>query len=152
MDTSSLRLPDVTDPLTAPFWAGTRAGEIRVQQCDDCGYRRWPPAPLCPQCLGLSAEWTSLDDQGTVLSSCVYHRALAPAFRDEIPYAVVYVQLAGGPRMYGQYDGAPGEVTARQPVRAAFRELSPDVTVIRWAAADRVPPAPAAEGAPADEG
>jgi uncharacterized OB-fold protein len=133
MDTSSMRLPDVTDPLTAPFWAGTSAGEIRVQQCEACGYLRWPPAPVCPECLAPPARWTRLRGQGTVLSYCVYHRALAPAFKDELPYAVACVELAEGPRMYGQFDGPPQRVNVGQLVRAVFRQLSPEVTVIKWA-------------------
>jgi uncharacterized protein len=137
MDTSLLRLPDTGDPLTAPFWAGTLAGEVRVQHCGDCGYLRWPPAPVCPECLGLTSDWVALRDRGTVLSTCVYHRALAPAFRDEVPYAVACVELDDGPRMYGQVAGAPDSVGVGQPVRAVFRELSPEVTVIRWAAASR---------------
>lgn len=152
MDVASLHLPDVTDSLTAPFWAGTRAGEIRVQQCSACGYRRWPPAAVCPECLAPAAEWTRLRDRGTVLSYCVYHRALAPAFRDEIPYAVALVQLADGPRMYGQVDGATGQVGVDEAVRAVFYQLSPDVTVIRWAPATATPRPQPGEGIPAHEG
>ncbi len=158
MDISSLRLPDVSDSLTAPFWAGTRAGEIRVQQCSACGYRRWPPAPVCPECLAPAAEWARLRDHGTVLSYCVYHRALAPAFRDEVPYAVALVQLADGPRMYGQLDGPADELRVDESVRAVFCELSTDVTVIRWAVATAtLGPQPGdvpqpGEGIPAHEG
>ncbi len=151
MDIARLRLPDVTDSTAAPFWAGTQAGEIRVQQCGDCGYLRWPPAPLCPQCLAPSSQWTRLRGVGTVLSYCVYHRALAPAFGDEVPYAVAYVQLADGPRVYGQVDVPAGLIDVGQAVRAVFRQLTPDVTVICWAAA----PAPArqqVEGTTAHEG
>jgi uncharacterized protein len=134
MDTSAKRLPRTDDPLTAPFWQGTLAAEVRVQRCADCGYLRWPPAPLCPQCLSPAGGWVPLQGHGSLLTYCVYHRALDPAFADEIPYAVGYVQLDEGPRMYGQVDGPVQALQAGQPVRAVFRPVSDDVSLVHWTA------------------
>ena len=50
--------PGVIRPVTSPdtefFWAGTAAGELRVQRCGGCGALRHPPGPMCPSCGTLS--------------------------------------------------------------------------------------------------
>ncbi len=56
-------------------------------------------AASCPECLSLEWEWHQVQPTGTLLSYAVYHRAFDPAFQDEIPYTVGYVQLDDGPRM-----------------------------------------------------
>ncbi len=35
-------------PDTEFFWAGTRAGELRIQRCGRCGALRHPPGPVVP--------------------------------------------------------------------------------------------------------
>ena len=37
-------------PDTAFFWAGTAAGELRIQRCGGCGALRHPPGPRCLGC------------------------------------------------------------------------------------------------------
>lgn len=147
MAAPGMRLPRTDDPATAPFWRGTKAAELRVQRCGTCGYLRWPPAAICPECQSLACDWTPLSALGTLLSYCVYHRALDPAFSGEIPYAVGYVQLQEGPRMYGQVDGPADALEVGQQVRAVFRPVSPDVTLVRWTAASAASSRrPAADG------
>jgi uncharacterized protein len=63
----------------------------------------------------------------------VYHRAFSKAFAGDIPYAVGYVQLDDGPRMYGTMTGEPGALGAGLPVRAVFEPVTPEVTLVRWA-------------------
>jgi uncharacterized OB-fold protein len=63
----------------------------------------------------------------------VYHRAFSKAFSGDIPYAVGYVQLDDGPRLYGTMTGAPGALAVGLPVRAVFDPVTPEVTLVRWA-------------------
>jgi uncharacterized OB-fold protein len=126
---------DVTDPVTAPFWAGTRAGELLAQRCANCAHLRWPPGPVCPSCLSADAEWARLDPTGTLISYCVYRRSFDKAFADAIPYAVGYIQLADGPRMYGQLTGPLDELAVDAPVRAVFAAVTDEVTLIQWTTA-----------------
>ncbi len=51
-------LPDVDAPLTAPFWAAAREGRLVAQRCARCGALRFPPSEVCPEWLGMQAEWT----------------------------------------------------------------------------------------------
>lgn len=126
-------LPDVTDPLTAPFWAGARESRLTVQRCDRCGALRWQPAPICPECLTRGGTWTDLSGEGTIWSFAVYRRAMHPDFADSVPYTVAMVDLKEGVRMVGEMADPTPEVAIGQPVRAVFEPLSPDVTVVRWA-------------------
>jgi hypothetical protein len=131
-------LPDVTDPLTAPYWEAAREGRLVVQRCLKCGHLRWLPAELCPECLSDQGEWTPLSGAGTVWSFAVYHRAMHPAFAELVPYTVGLVELDEGPRMVGVLRtstgdaDADGEVHIGDPVSAVFDPVTPEVTLIRW--------------------
>jgi uncharacterized OB-fold protein len=126
------KFPDVNDPGTAPFWKGTRQGKLVVQACKKCGYLRWPPGPLCNECLSPDTEWKELSPTGRLWSYAVYHRAMNPRFKDQIPYTVALVELDDGPRMYGRLLGDASTVEVGAPVRAVFQEIDPGVTFIGW--------------------
>jgi uncharacterized OB-fold protein len=87
------------DPESAEFSRRGSDGVLRFQQCDRCGYRRYPAAALCPECLATEATWTADSGHGTVWSFCVYHKAFRPAFAALLPYVVALVELDSGPRL-----------------------------------------------------
>jgi uncharacterized OB-fold protein len=129
--------PDVHDPATEPFWRALREHRVCMQRCDHCGYVRWPAAPRCPECLGLESSWCDLEPRGTVWSHVVYHRAFHPAFENDVPYCLAYVELDDGPRLVGRLHvpaGRAPSVGAR--VEAAFDEIDSDVTLLAWRLAD----------------
>jgi uncharacterized OB-fold protein len=132
MSTYAKPLPDTSDPSTAPFWAASRAGRLVAQQCAQCGYLRWPPGPVCTQCQTPGGEWTDVAPSGTLYSYAEYHRALDPAFKDDIPYRVGLVELDEGPRMYGMMRGELVTADIGKKVRAVFEPVSPEVTFVRW--------------------
>ncbi|WP_067459959.1 Zn-ribbon domain-containing OB-fold protein [Actinomadura macra] len=113
-------LPDIT-PSNKPFWDGCAAGELRLQQCSDCGRHRFPDAPICPQCLSGSASWAVVSGKGTVWSWCTMHQKYFAAFADEVPYRLVYVRLAEGPLVISTLADESAEPHIDQPVRAVFR-------------------------------
>jgi hypothetical protein len=125
-------MPDVEDPLTAPFWAGTAERKLVVQKCAHCGYLRWPPGPLCPECQTEGGAWTEVRPSGTLWSIATYHRALDPAFAGDVPYTVALVELDDGPRMYGRIDGDPAALKLDGAVRATFDDVAPGVTFVGW--------------------
>ena len=130
--TAEKPMPDVEDPLTAPFWAGTAERKLLVQKCAHCGYLRWPPGPLCPECQTEGGDWTEVRPSGTLWSIATYHRALDPAFAGDVPYTVALVELDDGPRMYGRIDGDPAELKLDGAVRATFDDVAPGVTFVGW--------------------
>jgi uncharacterized OB-fold protein len=75
-----------------------------------------------------------------VLSHLVFHRAYDPAWKGEVPYSVVMVQLAEGPRMFSNlHDPEKRFVDADlvgRPVEVWFDAAGPDLAVPRFRVAD----------------
>jgi uncharacterized OB-fold protein len=82
-------------------------GDLVFQRCSACGYLRYPPAPLCPECLSPDSAWETDPGTGRIWSFCVYHRAYTPAFADLVPYAVALVELDSGPTIVTNVLGQP---------------------------------------------
>ena len=91
-------LPEVTD-LSAPYWEGLAAGELRLQRCRACGAHQYPPESFCYACPSTDLEWTAVDGGGEVYSFIVVHQRYHPAFAERLPYAVANVRLDAGPRV-----------------------------------------------------
>jgi len=139
---SAFLLPNVEDPDSAGFWAGTAAGELRIQRCADCGVRRMPPRPMCFACRSLRHAWEPMSGRGTVWSFVVVHPPLLPAYAELAPYNVITVALDEDPtlRLVGNLIAAPeaainsvDSTTIRigEPVRVVF-QLIDDVALPRW--------------------
>ena len=136
-------LPDVGSGVGGPFWDGCAAGELRVQTCDGCGRRRFPPRPMCPWCRSQDASWPAVEPAATVWSFAVAHPPLLPAYVGYAPYLVAVVTLDADPaiRLVGPVvadDEAPmgsvppGDVAIGDPVRATFRRVAGDVVLPWW--------------------
>ena len=127
----SVMRPLVT-PDTAFFWAGTAAGELRIQRCAACGALRHPPGPMCPAC-GTAADGSYVVAAGTgeVFSYVVHHHPPVPG--KELPLVVALVQLLEGTRMVGEMPGVrPDQVRIGLPVRVAFVRVDDDLTLPAW--------------------
>jgi hypothetical protein len=129
-------LPTITDE-NRPFWDGCAAGELRMQQCTSCSHIRFPIQPLCPRCLGTGFTWRALSGRGEVFARVVYHRAFHPAYAQDVPYNVVLVQLAEGPRMYSNVVGTPNEeIRVGDALTVVFDEVADGIHVPRFRPAD----------------
>lgn len=127
-------LPDTSDAVVAPYWAGTRDGRLLVPRCAHCGYRLWPPEPVCPECLTEGFVWEEVPRRGTLWSFAVYERALDPAFAGDVPYVVALIEVAEDVRMYGILRGEPGSFVIGAPMFAEFERVDDEVTFVRWRA------------------
>ena len=139
---SDLLLPDLDDPTSGPFWAGTARGELLVQACRACHRWRMPPRPMCPSCRSLEVEWVETSGRATVWSYVVAHPPLLPAYAELAPYNVITVALDEDPmiRFVGNLvsgpDGSIGEIdpatiTIGEPVEVVFAQID-DVALPRW--------------------
>jgi len=130
---SDTPLPDVTDPLTAPFWKAAREHRLIAQRCPCCQAVQWPPKPNCTTCLTElgEADWTEIAQTGTVWSFLVYHRAFHPGFADKLPYNVAMVRLDDGPVMITSIVGT-NEITVGQRVKACFDAVAPQTSLVRF--------------------
>ena len=118
-------LPDVDDPLTAPFFAGAARGELTVTRCDACDRYVWYPQHACADCDG-PLSWTPVSGEATLFSWAIVRRAFLPAFADKVPFVTALVALDEDPAVrLCTYivDAAPETLTADAPVRVQFRPL-----------------------------
>lgn len=108
-------------PADAPFWEGCRAGELRLQRCDDCGAHRHHPRPRCPECGSGRFAWTPVSGRGEIWSWTVVHPPVLPAFADRAPYNAIVVRLEEGPFMVSNLvDAGEGELAVGLPVEVTF--------------------------------
>lgn len=130
-------LPDVTDPLTAEFFAGAARGELMIPRCSECGRYVWYPAAECPDCSSDGIRWVAVSGDATLFSWAVVRRAFLPAFEAVVPFVTALVALGEDPAVrLCTYivDAEPDSLRADAPVRVTFRALSfptvPDRSVI----------------------
>ena len=143
-------------PDTAFFWAGTAAGELRIQRCGTCGALRHPPGPMCPRCgdpqrlPGGEGGYAVAAGTGEVYSYVVHHHPPVPG--KTLPLVIALVELPEGVRMVGELLGVrPDQVRIGLPVRAEFARVDDDLTLPAWrpagAAGEAARPAPPARPA-----
>jgi uncharacterized OB-fold protein len=125
-------LPDIDDPATAPFWEQAKANRLVAQRCVRCGAMRWTPRNVCPTCWSLESTWDDLRPIGTLYSYATYHRPFDRRFTDEIPYTVGFIELDDGIRMIGTMEGDPQSFVVGAAVRAVFRAVTSEVTLVMW--------------------
>ncbi|MWD26544.1 hypothetical protein E0K89_003540 [Aquicoccus sp. SCR17] len=127
-------LPRLDGP-EAPFWAGLREGEIRVQHCVACGTPRFPASRFCPECHSDRAEWRAVEPRGEVESHCTFHKCYFPGFVGDMPYTVIQVRLDCGLRFFSNIaDG--GRPATGQRVAAVFEPATADVVLLKFAPED----------------
>lgn len=121
------------DADTAPLWAGLRDGKLLLQHCTKCRHIQFYQQQLCRKCGSEELERKAASGEGTVHSFSVVHRAPGPAFKNDVPYAVLLVELAEGPRMISTYTGgSPEEVTFDMKVRLVLEKVSDEITLPRF--------------------
>jgi len=119
-------MPEPT-PETLHFWVGARAGEIRLQRCDQCRHVYFPPRPFCPKCASRKVSVVRASGRAK-LYSYVIHQRPAPGFAP--PYAIAVVELDEGPRMMTNIVGCPQTPEALQldmPLEVVFEKQTDGV-------------------------
>lgn len=138
-------LPVDDDPLTEPFWAGCRRGELLVQRFVASGRLVWPPRPMDPHSRSFDHEWVPVSGAATVWSYVVPHPPLLSPYAEQAPFNVVVVALDDDPsiRMVGNLvaraDAAldsidPHSIEIGEPVRVVFSRVG-DMVLPQWARA-----------------
>jgi uncharacterized OB-fold protein/acyl dehydratase len=124
-------------PDTAFFWAGTAAGELRIQECGQCGARRHPPGPMCPRCgaaqrpAGGEPGYVVAAGTGTVYSYVVHHHPPVPG--KTLPLVIALVELPEGVRVLAGMPGTdPAQVEIGMPVQIGFERIDDELTLPVW--------------------
>ena len=121
------------DEESRGFWEALARHELYLQQCRDCGTKRFPPRAVCPACLSSATAWVRASGRGIVYTYTVTHQNQAPGFREELPYVLAVVELVEGPRMMTNIVGcAPDAVRIGMPVEVTFEDVTPEITLAKF--------------------
>jgi uncharacterized OB-fold protein/acyl dehydratase len=124
-------LRPVISPDTSFFWAGTAAGELRIQRCGGCGALRHPPGPMCPVCGAARPQYLVAAGTGEVYSYVVHHHPPVPG--RALPIVIALVALPEGVRMVGELLGvSPERAAVGLPVKVAFVRVDEQLTLPAW--------------------
>lgn len=119
-----------------PFWEAARAHRLVIQKCKSCGRFWFPPSARCVHCLSTDHDWAEVAGTGRVFSFVTYHRLYHPGWEGELPYVVAVIALDEGPRLLSTVTGCPpGAVACDMPVRVVFDDVTPEVTLPKFAPA-----------------
>lgn len=91
-------------PETAPYWEGTKAGELRLPYCTDCAAFFFYPRPFCPSCNSDDVQWRTASGLGRLASYNINHRPF-PAFNTDQPQVIALVRLDEGVRLMSNIVG-----------------------------------------------
>lgn len=128
-------LPEIT-PESRPFWEGCRQHRLLLQRCRACATFQHYPRGVCARCWAADLEWVESAGHGTVYTFTVTHRTQARGFRDEVPYVLAWVELAEGVQVMTNIVGCtPDAVRIGLPVRVVFEDVTPEVSIPRFAPA-----------------
>ncbi|MCA1644817.1 MAG: OB-fold domain-containing protein [Chloroflexi bacterium] len=127
MSWKQLVVPTNFDEDILPFWDGLTEHQFRLFRCTRCGAHYWPMA-YCRKHEDIprldEMEWTPTSGQGTVFSWVIVHQVMDQAYADELPYALVLVELAEGPIFPTRITGCdPHDVKEGLPVEVAYTDV-----------------------------
>jgi uncharacterized OB-fold protein len=132
VDFSNGPLPDVDNEEGAPFWEGTRKGELRFPQCRSCQRFHWYPCVLCPFCHSPDIEWRAVTSQPKVYTWTCVRRPLSPLFAIRGPHIVALVEFDEAPGLYlvtNLVGCQPEEVYIGMPLEVVFQKVNDKLTM-----------------------
>ncbi len=131
MTTSARPIP-VSDERSAPFVAAAKEGQLLIKRCPACDRHLAPQRDTCDLCASEALEWVFAAGGGTIYSYVYMHQVLQPAFREEVPYDVIVVELDEGPRLTSNFVGPDEDIRVGMRVEAVFEQLSDEVAVPKF--------------------
>jgi len=97
--------PPSDNPITAPYWDGTRDKKLLLQRCVNTGKFQFFPRAASIHDFGGPIEWVEAAGTGTVYSFSIMYRPANPLMKDKVPYAVGLIELDEGVRMMSNIVG-----------------------------------------------
>jgi uncharacterized protein len=129
MDHVARPAPPINE-LSRPYWEAAAQGRLLVQTCAACGQWRHYPRLLCDRCYSSAVQWKQSSARGKVHSWTVSHHAFHPAFKGELPYPLVTIDLDEGVRALGRWRGDAGRLAIGLPVEGAFEAREGGVDLV----------------------
>ncbi|MEM7078403.1 MAG: OB-fold domain-containing protein [Pseudomonadota bacterium] len=100
----SIHIDDL-DQDNLAFFEHCGRHELRLQQCAECGLKRFPPTTACPFCAAAQSTWEAVSGRGVVYSYGEVHHAIQPVFAAHTPYMLLLVELDEQRGQPGEFDG-----------------------------------------------
>jgi uncharacterized OB-fold protein len=115
------------------FWEGTKQHQFLIERCANCDTPRFPPKPVCSKCWSTETKRVPAAGTGTVYTFTVQYRAGMPAFTNDVPYAIVLVELDEGVRVMSNMVNVDAEqVHIGMPVKLVWDDTDPEVTMYKF--------------------
>ncbi|CAN5736986.1 OB-fold domain-containing protein [soil metagenome] len=89
--------------LSREYWENAAQGRLVLQTCGSCGKIRHYPRLICDNCYSDEVFWTQSTAAGKLHSWTICTHAFHPAFKDDLPYTLVTVDLEEGVRAMGRW-------------------------------------------------
>ena len=107
---------------SAPFWAGCDRDELLLQRCTRGQHLFYYPRLFCPHCGDRDLAWEKCSGQGVIFSfTHVQVSFYGSKWESQLPYTLVLVDLAEGPRMLSRLIGPDqGDVRIGNGVEVQF--------------------------------
>jgi uncharacterized OB-fold protein len=84
---------------SAPHWQAAREARLALPYCESCVRFHWPVRARCPECRG-AVTWRNACGLGRIATFSIVRRAVNPELADDAPYAVAFVDLDEGVRIF----------------------------------------------------
>jgi len=98
-------LPRADEFDTKEFWAATKDKKFTYQQCDSCNTIVFYPRRHCTGCTDGTLQWKTSKGRGTIYTFSVVRQSYHPFFRNQVPYAVAWIDMDEGPRILSNVVG-----------------------------------------------
>ena len=98
-------LPRADEFDTREFLAATKDKKFTYQQCDSCNTIVFYPRRHCTGCTDGTLQWQTSKGRGTIYTFSVVRQSYHPFFRNQVPYAVAWIDMDEGPRILSNVVG-----------------------------------------------
>ncbi len=125
-------LPEPTE-VTQPFWDGLKAHKLVLQHSKKGKCAVYYPRSVSPYGPKDELTWRECSGRGTVYSFTVARRPTAPQWADAGDYVIAIVEIEEGARITANIVNCePDVVRIGMPVRAVYRDVTPEVTLLQF--------------------
>ena len=105
---------------SAPHWQAAREARLALPYCESCVRFHWPVRARCPECRG-AVTWRNACGLGRIATFSILRRAVNPELADDAPYAVAFVDLDEGVRIFANIvEVQPDALSIGMRVRCKF--------------------------------
>jgi hypothetical protein len=125
-------LPRIT-PDNKEFWDGCKNHQLLLNACKACNMLFLPPGPVCPFCFASELGWRNASGIGHVSAWTEVHKDWFSAFKHDLPYNAIQVELEEGPRLTSNLIHLAGrKIYIGMPVIVIFDDISNELTLPRF--------------------